>query len=500
MKVHIDAKQNILNGVKLIGKVVGDTMGPKGNCVLLQQSNGSGYLTKDGVTVSKYVESEDKIETMAIGIVREAALKTVRDVGDGTSCTTVLAAALMNNCSEEYLNNDNIPDLIQELHEANDLIQKTLFEMKREATQDDLVKVATISANHDHNLAKLIADAANRVGKDGQVIIEQSNLDETRVIFSSGFEVDSGFANKAFITDTLKQRVILDKPLVWVINKPLLTYLDAQALMPILEYAVKLKRPLLIFAPDIAGDPLATLMQNCRVIPLCAVKTNILEDLAAVVNATVKDPILGDPLKGVSEQDLGTCEQVIITASNTIINGAKVAKTHVEQLKEQLAKEEKVTKKILLEARIARLGAGVATIKIGGLTPTEIRETFDRAEDCILAVRAAQKQGVLPGGGTAFLKARKMISNSLPGYTAVYKALAAPLMQMLSNANLELPLGHEMLITNDTVLGFDIINEELCNVFDVGILDPFLVCSQALNNAISVVCSLLKANIIIENT
>jgi len=336
MNINFDAKDTVLEAVAALGKAVGSTMGPGGALVMIPQPNAAPILTKDGFHVAKALKASDPIIDMIFKLILQGMRKTVLEAGDATTCTAVLIAALLKATSEQYKAGRNLPLLITEINAATKDAQTHLLRMRVNVPPDDLYNVALISANGDKDLAAHITTAVNTTGSDGLVVIEESAQYETTVSYTSGYSIDAGYINRAFINEPAKLRTVLNNPLIWIINKPLLTYQDAQALMPILEWTLKANRPLVILAPDFAGDPLATLVTNASKLQLCAIKLPnapdfSLDDLAAILGATVRDPQLKDPLRNINPQtDFGTAAQLTVNANTTMISGAKANQTYID--------------------------------------------------------------------------------------------------------------------------------------------------------------------------
>ncbi|EAK0847812.1 chaperonin GroEL [Campylobacter lari] len=504
-----EARNKLYEGVKKLNDAVKVTMGPRGRNVLIQKSFGAPTITKDGVSVAKEVELKDSLENMGASLVREVASKTADQAGDGTTTATVLAHAIFKEGLRNITAGANPIEVKRGMDKACEAIVSELKKLSREVKdKKEIAQVATISANSDEKIGNLIADAMEKVGKDGVITVEEAKSinDELNVV--EGMQFDRGYLSPYFITNTEKMTAELQNPFILLFDKKIANLKD---LLPILEQIQKTGKPLLIIAEDIEGEALATLVVNKLrgVLNISAVKAPgfgdrrkaMLEDIAILTGGEVISEELGRTLESASIQDLGQASSVIIDKDNTtIVNGAGEKaniNARINQIKAQIAETSSDYDREKLQERLAKLSGGVAVIKVGAATETEMKEKKDRVDDALSATKAAVEEGIVIGGGAALIKAKSKINLNLEGDEAigaaiVERALRAPLRQIAENA------GFDAGVVVNTVenskeenTGFDAAKGEYVNMLESGIIDPVKVERVALLNAVSVASMLL---------
>ncbi len=504
-----DARNKLYAGVRKLNDAVKVTMGPRGRNVLIQKSFGAPAITKDGVTVAKEIELKDTLENMGASLVREVASKTNDQAGDGTTTATVLAHAIF----KEGLRNVTAGANPIEVKRGMDKFSAAIIEelkksSKKVSGKKEIAQVATISANNDSAVGDLIADAMEKVGKDGVITVEEAKSinDELNVV--EGMQFDRGYLSPYFITNAEKMLVELSSPLVLLFDKKITNLKD---LLPVLEQVQKSGKPLLIIAEDIEGEALATLVVNKLrgVLNISAVKAPgfgdrrkaMLEDIAILTGGTVISEELGRTLESASMADLGQAERIVIDKDNTtIVGGAGKKKdidARVSQIKAQIAETTSDYDKEKLQERMAKLSGGVAVIKVGAATETEMKEKKDRVDDALNATKAAVDEGIVIGGGAALIRAGLSVKlalsgDELIGADIVKRALFAPLRQIAENAGFDAGVvANKVEQGSDKKFGFNAANGEYVNMFEAGIIDPVKVERIALQNAVSVASLLL---------
>nr|WP_314792122.1 chaperonin GroEL [uncultured Campylobacter sp.] len=504
-----DARNRLYAGVRKLNDAVKVTMGPRGRNVLLQKSFGAPAITKDGVTVAKEIELKDTLENMGASLVREVASKTNDQAGDGTTTATVLAHAIF----KEGLRNVTAGANPIEVKRGMDKFSAAVIEelkksSKKVSGKKEIAQVATISANNDSAVGDLIADAMERVGKDGVITVEEAKSinDELNVV--EGMQFDRGYLSPYFITNAEKMLVELSSPLVLLFDKKITNLKD---LLPVLEQVQKSGKPLLIIAEDIEGEALATLVVNKLrgVLNISAVKAPgfgdrrkaMLEDIAILTGGTVISEELGRTLESASMADLGQAERIVIDKDNTTIVGGAGKKKDIDarvlQIKAQIAETTSDYDKEKLQERMAKLSGGVAVIKVGAATETEMKEKKDRVDDALNATKAAVDEGIVIGGGAALIRAGLSVKlalsgDELIGADIVKRALFAPLRQIAENAGFDAGVvANKVEQGSDKKFGFNAANGEYVNMFEAGIIDPVKVERIALQNAVSVASLLL---------
>ena len=504
-----EARNKLYEGVRKLNDAVKVTMGPRGRNVLVQKSFGAPAITKDGVSVAKEVELKDTIENMGAGLVKEVASKTNDEAGDGTTTATVLAHSIFKEGLRNITAGANPVEVKRGMDKQAAAIIAELKSLSRKVTdKKEIAQVATISANSDSAIGGLIADAMEKVGKDGVITVEEAKSihDELNVV--EGMQFDRGYLSPYFITNAEKMQVELSNPFILLFDKKITNLKD---LLPVLEQIQKTGKPLLIIAEDIEGEALATLVVNKLrgVLNISAVKAPgfgdrrkaMLEDIAILTGGEVVSEELGRTLESATLSDLGQASSVIIDKDNTtIVNGAgekSAIDARIIQIKAQIAETTSDYDKEKLQERLAKLSGGVAVIKVGAATETEMKEKKDRVDDALTATKAAVDEGIVIGGGAALIRAGLSVKlalsgDELIGANIVKRALFAPLRQIAENAGFDAGVvANKVEQGSDKKFGFNAANGEYVNMFEAGIIDPVKVERIALQNAVSVASLLL---------
>lgn len=512
-----EARNKLYEGVRKLNDAVKVTMGPRGRNVLIQKSFGAPSITKDGVSVAKEVELKESLENMGASLVREVASKTADQAGDGTTTATVLAHAIFKEGLRNITAGANPIQVKRGMDKACEAIINELKNLAREVKdKKEIAQVATISANSDEKIGALIADAMEKVGKDGVITVEEAKSinDELNVV--EGMQFDRGYLSPYFITNADKMTVELSNPYILLFDKKITSLKD---LLPILEQIQKTGKALLIIAEDIEGEALATLVVNKLrgVLNISAVKAPgfgdrrkaMLEDIAILTGGEVIAEELGRTLESATIDDLGQASSVIIDKDNTtIVNGAGEKaniEARVNQIKAQIAETTSDYDREKLQERLAKLSGGVALIKVGAATETEMKEKKDRVDDALSATKAAVEEGIVIGGGAALIKAKTKIKLNLSGDEAigaaiVERALRAPLRQIAENAGFDAGVVvNQVEASSDVNLGFDAAKGEYVDMIKEGIIDPVKVERIALLNAVSVASMLLTTEATISD-
>jgi len=506
VKFDTDARNRMMRGVNVLADAVRVTLGPKGRNVVLDKSFGSPRITKDGVSVAKEIELEDKFENMGAQMVREVASKTNDIAGDGTTTATVLAQAIVREGVKAVAAGMNPMDLKRGVDLAAQTAVKDLeARSKKISTSAEVAQVGTISANGDTQIGEDIASAMQRVGNEGVITVEEAKSLETELEVVEGMQFDRGYLSPYFVTNAEKMVAELEKPYILLHEKKLS---NLQAMLPILEAVVQSSRPLLIIAEDVEGEALATLVVNKLRggLKIAAVKAPgfgdrrkaMLEDIAVLTGGTVISEDLGIKLENVTLDMLGTAEKVSITKENTTIVDGAGDKADIEgrvaQIKAQIEETTSDYDREKLQERLAKLAGGVAVIRVGGATEVEVKEKKDRVDDALNATRAAVEEGIVPGGGVALLRAKKAVEaltsdnpDIMAGIKIVLRALEAPIRQIAQNAGVEgsIVVG-KILENNDETFGFNAQTEKYVNMVETGIIDPTKVVRTALQDAASI--------------
>ena len=506
VKFSTDARDRMLRGVETLANAVKVTLGPKGRNVVIEKSFGAPRITKDGVTVAKEIELEDKFENMGAQMVREVASKTNDIAGDGTTTATVLAAAIVKEGAKAVAAGMNPMDLKRGIDLAvAAVIEDIKKRAKKVGSSSEVAQVGTISSNGDSAVGKMIANAMQKVGNEGVITVEEAKALDTEVEIVEGMQFDRGYLSPYFITNAEKMIAELEDVYVLLHEKKLS---QLQAMLPVLEAVVQSGKPLLIIAEDIEGEALATLVVNKLRggLKVAAVKAPgfgdrrkaMLEDIAILTGGQLIAEDLGIKLETVTPAMLGRAKKVVIEKEKTtIVDGAgkkKDIEARVNQIKAQIEETTSDYDREKLQERLAKLAGGVAVIRVGGATEVEVKEKKDRVEDALNATRAAVEEGIVPGGGVALLRAKKAVgklSNSNPdvqtGINIVLKAIEAPVRQIAENAGVEGSIVVNKILENKSeTFGFDAQNEEYVDMLDKGIVDPAKVVRAALQDAASV--------------
>ncbi len=506
VKFSTDARDRMLRGVDVLANAVKVTLGPKGRNVVLDKSFGAPRITKDGVTVAKDIELEDKFENMGAQMVREVASKTNDLAGDGTTTATVLAQAIVREGAKSVAAGMNPMDVKRGIDLA---VSKVIDDITKNAravkSSKEVAQVGTISSNGDENIGKMIAEAMQRVGNEGVITVEEAKSLETDVDIVEGMQFDRGYISPYFVTNADKMIAELSDPYILIFEKKLATL---QSMLPILEAVIQTGKPLLIIAEEVEGEALATLVVN-RLrggLKVAAVKAPgfgdrrkaMLEDIAILTNGQMIAEDLGIKLESVTLEMLGRAKKVVIEKEKTtIIDGAgkkKDIESRVSQIKQQIEETTSDYDKEKLQERLAKLAGGVAVIRVGGATEIEVKERKDRVDDALNATRAAVEEGIVPGGGVALLRAKKAVGrikddneDVQAGINIVLKALEAPIRQIAENAGVEGSIVVGKIADQDSAdYGFDAQNEKYGDMFKAGIIDPAKVVRTALQDAASI--------------
>jgi chaperonin GroEL len=506
VRFSVDARDRMLRGVDILTNAVRVTLGPKGRNVVLDKSYGAPRMTKDGVTVAKEIELEDKFENMGAQMVREVASKSSDFAGDGTTTATVLAQAIVKEGAKAVAAGMNPMDLKRGIDLAVEAVVADLKKNSKNVTSnEEIAQVGTISANGDSEIGKFLADAMKKVGNEGVITVEEAKSLETELEVVEGMQFDRGYISAYFITNADKMRVEMDDAYILIYEKKLSAL---QELLPLLEAVVQTSKPLVIIAEDVEGEALATLVVNKLRggLKVAAVKAPgfgdrrkaMLEDIAILTGAQAISDDLGIKLDKVTVNMLGRAKKVIIEKENTtIVNGAgkkSDIEARIAQIKVQIEETTSDYDKEKLQERLAKLAGGVAVIRVGGATEVEVKERKDRVDDAMHATRAAVEEGVLPGGGVALLRAseglkkvRTQNDDQKTGVEIVRKALSWPARQIAINAGEDGSVIVGKILEKDQyAYGFDAQNNEYVNLVAKGIIDPTKVVRAALQNAASI--------------
>ena len=500
-----DARERMLQGVDILANAVKVTLGPKGRNVVIEKSFGAPRTTKDGVTVAKEIELEDKFMNMGAQLIREVASKTNDEAGDGTTTATVLAQAIVREGMKAVASGRNPMDLRRGIDKAVVAIVEDLKKRaKKVGGSEEIAQVGTISANGDTDIGKFLADAMAKVGNEGVITVEEAKSLETELEVVEGMQFDRGYLSPYFITNADKMEATLEDPLILLFEKKLSSL---QPMLPVLEAVVQSQRPLLIIAEDVEGEALATLVVNKLRggLKVAAVKAPgfgdrrkaMLEDIAILTGGQVISEDLGIKLENVTLEMLGKAKKVVVKKDDTtIVDGSgdkKDIEARVGQIRKQIEDTTSDYDREKLQERLAKLAGGVAVIKVGGATEVEVKERKDRVDDALNATRAAVEEGIVPGGGTALLRSAFKLAikgdneDQNVGIAIVKKALEAPIRQIAENAGVEgsIVVG-KLRDTKDDNFGFNAQTEEYVDLVKTGIIDPVKVVRTALQDAASV--------------
>jgi chaperonin GroEL len=514
-----DARKHLLAGVNALADTVKVTLGPKGRNVIIEKTFGSPTVTKDGVTVAKEIELEDKFEDLGAQMVKEVASKTSDVAGDGTTTATVLAQAMFREGIKNVTAGANPMDVKRGIDVAVIAIVEELHKISKPTKeQKEISQVGTISANNDSSIGEIIAEAMSKVGKEGVITVEEAKAIETSLEVVDGMQFDRGYLSPYFVTDPERMVAELEDPYILIFEKKISAMKD---LIPILEQVARSNRPLLIIAEDIEGEALATLVVNKirGTLAAAAVKAPgfgdrrkaMLEDIAVLTGGRVISEDVGIKLEAITIEDLGQAKRITLDKDNsTIIDGAgtkKAIEGRVGQLRIQIDETSSDYDREKLQERLAKLVGGVAVIKVGAATETEMKEKKARVEDALHATRAAVEEGIVPGGGVAYLRCLGTLDkikldeeDQQIGVNIVRKSLEEPLRQIIANAGLEPSIIVDNVKKNKkTSYGFDAAKEEYTDLIEAGIIDPTKVTRYALQNAASIAGLLLTTEASVVN-
>ena len=507
-----ELQEKIMNGVNTLADNVASTLGPRGRNVLLQEKNKTPFITKDGVTVAHFVSLEDPFENAAAEIIKQAAVQTNNDAGDGTTTATVLARAILQEAQRYIASGVSPIELQRGIKIAVRELSRSLQDMATPITStDDIAHIATISANNDDAIGELVSLAVDRVGQDGSIAIEESRSLETSLDVTEGFKIPSGFCAGAFITDERRSMMHYEEPLILVTDHKISS---VEPILPLLELVAREGSPLIIVAEEIEGQALAAMIMNAMrgTLKIAAIKApfygeerrHILDDLALSIDATFFTRESGMKLPDIKLSDLGTANFIESTKYSTTIVGGnanfELIEKRIETLKEEIVETDSIPEGERIQGRIVRLASGVAVIRVGGATEVEMTEKKHRIEDALEAVNSAQQEGIVPGGGTALLKAAHNLQIQIDdedkacGIQIVLNACRAPVHQMALNAGESPDLIIEQILGSPDNYGWDFRSSELSNFYDKGIIDPVKVTRSALQNAASCAGTLITTN------
>ncbi|MBF0327739.1 MAG: chaperonin GroEL [Nitrospirae bacterium] len=510
------ARQSMFKGVSALTDAVKATLGPRGRNVIIDRKFGAPNITKDGVTVAKEIELKDPYENMGAQLLREVASKTSDIAGDGTTTATVLAYAIYKEGMKHVTAGANSIDLKRGIDRAVEVVVEEIKKMsKTVADKKEIAQVGTISANNDPSIGELIAEAMDKVGKDGVITVEEAKSMATNLDVVEGMQFDRGYVSPYFITDADRMECILDNPFILIHDKKISSMKD---ILPVLEQIAKMGKPLLIISEDLEGEALATLVVNKLrgTLHICAVKAPgfgdrrkaMLEDIAILTGGTVISEDIGLKLENVKINDLGKARKVTVEKENTtIVEGAgdnNSIQGRIKQLKAQIDETTSDYDREKLQERLAKLAGGVAVIHVGAATEAEMKEKKARVEDALHATRAAVEEGIVPGGGVALLRCIKAIDkmkldhDQQLGVSIVKKALEEPIKQIIQNAGIESAIIVEKVKgSKDQSYGYDAYKEEYVDMIQAGIIDPTKVTRSALQNASSVAGLMLTTEVMI---
>jgi chaperonin GroEL len=509
------SRQAILRGVNQLADAVKVTLGPKGRNVVLDKKFGSPTITKDGVTVAKEIDLKDPLENMGAQMVREVASKTSDTAGDGTTTATVLAQAIFREGAKNVAAGANPMDVKRGIERAVEALTAELKKMSKPVSGNMVAQVGTISANNDETIGKIIADAMDKVGKDGVITVEEAKTLETSLDVVEGMQFDRGYLSAYFVTDPERMEVVLENPVVLIHEKKISSMKD---LLPVLEQVARLGRPLLIIAEDVEGEALATLVVNKLrgTLQAAAVKAPgfgdrrkaMLEDIATLTGGKAITEDLGLKLENIKMEDLGKAKKVTIDKDNTtIVEGAGTSAAiegRVKQLRAQVEDTTSDYDREKLQERLAKLVGGVAVIKVGAATETEMKEKKARVEDAMHATKAAVEEGIVPGGGVALIRASKVLKDlklggdQQVGVNIIARAIEEPLRWIATNAGQEGSIVVQKVREMGTEEGFNALTDSYENLVKAGVIDPAKVVRSALQNSSSIASLLLTTEALVS--
>ena len=512
-----EARAKLLVGVNRLADAVRVTLGPKGRNVVIEKSFGSPTVTKDGVTVAKEIELGDKFENMGAQMVREVASKTSDVAGDGTTTATVLAQAIFREGSKLVAAGHNPMDLKRGIDRAVASIVEELTKLSKSTRDtDEIAQVGTVSANGDETIGKMLAEAMEKVGKEGVITVEEAKSMDSTLELVEGMQFDRGYLSPYFVTDTERMEAVLEEPLILLHEKKISSMKD---LLPVLEQIARQGKPLLIVAEEVEGEALATLVVNKirGTLAVAAVKAPgfgdrrkaMLEDMAILTGGQVISEELGLKLENVTLKDLGRAKKVVVDKDNTtLVDGAgakKAIEGRCQEIRSQIEKTTSDYDREKLQERLAKLAGGVAVIKVGAATEAEMKEKKARVEDALHATRAAVEEGVVPGGGVALLRAQKSLDGleeGLPeeqraGVAIIRRSIEEPLRRISENAGVEGSIVVDKVKGGKGAFGFNAATEQYEDLVQAGVIDPTKVVRSALQNAASVASLLLTTEALV---
>jgi chaperonin GroEL len=507
VKFGIDVRQKMVNGVNILADAVKVTLGPKGRNVVLDRPFGSPHITKDGVTVAKEIELKDRFENMGAQLVKEVASKTADVAGDGTTTATVLAQAIIREGMKSVAAGWNPMDLKRGIDQAVAVAIESLAEQSKPCTTSkEIAQVGSISANSDKDIGQIIADAMDKVGKEGVITVEDGSGFQNELAVVEGMQFDRGYLSPHFITNPANQTTTFDNPYILLYDRRISAIRD---LLPILEQVAKASGSLVIIADEVDGEALATLVVNKLrgILKVVAVKSPgfgdrrkaLLEDIAALTGGAVISEELNMKLEDTKLAQLGQAKRVEIAKENTIIidglGTPEAMKSRIDLIKSQADAATSDYDREKFQERLAKLSGGVAVIKVGASTEVEMKEKKDRVEDALHATRAAVEEGIVPGGGVALIRTRAAIQtlqslvtnrDQLVGISIVLSAIEEPLIQIAKNANAQYQVVINNILSNEGTYGYNAATEEYGDMLEMGVIDPTKVTRTALQNAASV--------------
>ncbi|MGC1323769.1 MAG: chaperonin GroEL [Candidatus Udaeobacter sp.] len=511
-----NARHTLLRGIEKLAKAVKATLGPSGRNVILDKKFGSPTITKDGVTVAKEIELEDPYENMGAQLVREVASKTSDVAGDGTTTATILAESIYREGLRNVTAGANPTSLQRGIMKGVDAIVEELKKLsKKVSDRTEIAQVATVSANWDKTIGEIIADAMDKVGKDGTITVEEAKSIETTLEVVEGMQFDKGYLSPYFVTNAEAMEAILENAYILIYEKKISSLKD---LLPLLEKVAKAGRPLLIISEDVEGEALATLVVNKLrgTLQVCAVKAPgfgdrrkaMLEDIAVLTGGRLISEDLGIKLENIKLDDMGRAKRVTVDKENTTIVEGEGKKADIQgrvaQIRRQIEETTSDYDREKLQERLAKLAGGVAVVNVGAATETEMKEKKARVEDALHATRAAVEEGIVPGGGVAFLRAQKVLDNvknlegdEKIGVQIVRRAIEEPTRQLADNAGKEGALVVEEIKKRKGNEGYDVANDEYTDLVKAGIVDPTKVTRSALQNAASIAGLLLTTEALV---
>ena len=517
IKFDADARQKILAGVEKLSNAVTSTLGPSGRNVILDKKFGSPQITKDGVTVAKEIELPDPFENMGAQMVKEVASKTNDVAGDGTTTATLLAEAIYREGLKNLTAGANGMALKRGIDKATATVTDAIAKLsKKVKSADEIAQVATLSANGDEEIGKMISEAMDKVGKEGTITVEEAKTLESSLDVVEGMQFDKGYLSPYFVTNAESMECELENPFVLLFEKKIS---NLQDMLPLLQAVAKSGRPLMIIAEDVEGEALATLVVNKLrgTFQVCAVKAPgfgdrrkaILEDIAILTGGKLISEDIGIKLESVTVDMLGRAKKVVVDKDNTTIveglgKGADI-KARVEQIKKQIEETTSDYDREKLQERLAKLAGGVALIKVGAATEAAMKEKKDRVDDALHATRAAVEEGIVPGGGVAYLRAQKAVEalelegDEKVGANIIARAIEAPLRKLVDNAGLEAALVIANVKKATGTNGYNVRTGEYCDLLKAGVVDPAKVTRSALQNAASIAGHLLTTDCMVTD-